>query len=79
MATKHKDRRISRCSCCMSKTCSGLTRREFMAGVGIAAGGLAMTSLAANFSDAAEGEHKPAPALPLRVQPVLACKLHRRR
>jgi hypothetical protein len=56
-----------------------MTRREFMAGVGMAAGGLAMTSLAANFSNAAEGEHKPAPALPLRVQPVLACKLHRRR
>ncbi|MHC4334907.1 MAG: hypothetical protein ACYSUV_14320 [Planctomycetota bacterium] len=63
----------------MSKTCGGINRREFMAGVGIAAGGLAMTSLAAGFSDTGEAEHKPAPALPLRIQPVLACKLHRRR
>jgi hypothetical protein len=56
-----------------------MNRREFMAGVGIAAGALAMTSLAAGLGNSDEAEHRPAPALPLRIQPVLACKLHRRR
>jgi hypothetical protein len=38
-----------------------------------------MTSLAAGLGNSDEAEHRPAPALPLRIQPVLACKLHRRR
>lgn len=69
------------CGCCMSKTCNGITRREFMAGVGasVAAGGLAMASLEAVSSRAGETEYKPTPPLPLKVQPVLACRLFKRR
>jgi hypothetical protein len=63
----------------MSKACGSINRRQFMAGVGIAAGGLAMASLAEDFTDAGQAQHKPVPASPLRIQPVLACKLHRRR
>jgi hypothetical protein len=64
----------------MSKECSAMTRREFMAGVGVAAGGLAMTSLgAAALGAAGEADHQPTPPVPLKVQPVLTCKLHRRR
>jgi len=79
MSATQKHSRFNPCSCCMSKTCGGITRRQFMAGMGMAAGGLAVTSLAANLSDAAEDQHTPAQPLPLRIQPVLACKLHRRK
>jgi hypothetical protein len=51
-----------------------------MAGVGVAAGGLAMTSFgAAALGYSGETDDRPRPAVPLKVQPVLACKLHRRR
>jgi len=57
-----------------------MTRREFMAGAGVAAGGLAMSSLgAAGFSFAGEADYKPTAPVPLKVQPVLACTLFRRR
>ena len=67
-------------NCCMSKACEGMTRREFMSGVSIAAGGLAMSSLgwaSLGFSD--EMNLKPAPPVPLKVQPVLTCTLPKRK
>jgi hypothetical protein len=51
-----------------------------MATAGIAAGGLALTSLAdAALSYAGQIQHRTGQAMPLKVQPVLACELFRRR
>ncbi|MFC1782902.1 twin-arginine translocation signal domain-containing protein [Planctomycetota bacterium] len=64
----------------MSKAHSELSRREFMAGVSAAAGGLALGSLALadmNFSQPAG--FTPPPPLPLKIQPVLTCGLFERR
>jgi len=80
MTVKHKNLHVNLCSCCMSKACRGITRREFMAGMGAAAGGLAITSLgAATLSYAGEADRQPAPPCPLKVQPVLAYELFKRR
>ena len=67
------------CSCCMSKTCGQVSRREFMAGTSVAAGSLAMASLGALSSSAADIEYKPTPPKPLRVQPVLTVQLYSKR
>ena len=65
------------CGCCMSKS-GDLDRREFMAGA--AAGGLAMAALGSLAAPGAGlAELKPAPPVPLKVQPVLACRLFKRR
>ncbi|MHC4479281.1 MAG: sugar isomerase [Planctomycetota bacterium] len=75
---KHSHRH--QCGCCMSKACNGLTRRQFIAGMGGTAGILAIGSLAAA-STVNLGQtdyHPPAPA-PLKVQPVLTCRLFDRR
>ncbi|HUT29143.1 MAG TPA: hypothetical protein VMX13_05060 [Sedimentisphaerales bacterium] len=80
MTATNKHSGLNPCSCCTSKTCRGITRREFMAGAGIAAGGLAVTSLgAAALSYAAQTHDSPRPPSALKVQPVLACELFRRR
>ena len=80
MTGEHTHSHSEPCGCCMSKACSGMNRREFMAGVGLATGGLAMASLAAiPTSRAGEVDYKPTPAVPLKVQPVLACVLYSRR
>jgi hypothetical protein len=50
-----------------------------MAGVGIAAGALAMTSLAPAADHVADADYQPKPPLPLKVRPVLACGLPKRR
>ncbi|MHC4638400.1 MAG: sugar isomerase [Planctomycetota bacterium] len=65
----------------MSKTCNGIRRRDFLAGIGIsvAAGGLAMAPLGAISSRAAEMDYQPVPPVPLRVQPVLAVGLPKRK
>lgn len=66
------------CGCCISKACV-LNRREFMAGVSMAAGGLALGSMGSVtpvFS--ADTVFEPVPPLPLKVQPVLASTLYRR-
>ncbi len=73
------ERHIHLCSCCMSKAC-GITRRDFMTDIGIAAGGLALASLGSLSSvSAASTEYKPVPTIPLKVQPVLACTLFQRK
>lgn len=80
MTVKDEHSHSNPCSCCVSKTYCGMTRRKFMAGVGAAAGGLAITSLgtaALNYSG--EADHQPTPPRPLKVQPVLACTLFNRR
>lgn len=68
------------CGCCMSRAGGTINRREFMAGVGAAAGGLALGPMGVTSSGFSAGAiYEPTPPLPLKVQPVLACTLYRRR
>lgn len=67
-------------NCCMSKASEEMTRREFMGGVSIAAGGLALSSLGRTSLGFSEKMNlKPAPPLPLRVQPVLTYAIPKRK
>jgi len=82
MSENHQDDSTApiRYGCCMSKMCNTMNRRDFMAGMGVAAGGLAlgpMGSTATVFD--AGAEHAPVPPRPLKVRPVLASTLYRRR
>jgi hypothetical protein len=65
----------------MSKARSQITRRQFIAGAsaGTAAGTLAITSWLHAANSSYTQDLKPAPALPLKVQPVLACGLYQRK
>jgi len=62
----------------MSKSCSYLNRRDFLSGAVLAAGGLAMASLPIT-GWAKETDYQPLPPKPLRVQPVLTCRLFTRK
>ncbi|KPK76345.1 MAG: sugar isomerase [Phycisphaerae bacterium SM23_30] len=80
MTKEHPHSHEIPCGCCMSKARPDLSRREFITGVGAAAGGLALSSLAAaamNFTQ--EIDYRPTPPLPLKVQPVLTCGLFKPR
>lgn len=68
------------CGCCMSKTPGTVNRREFMTGMSVAAGGLALGSIPASALDfSSVTEYAPIPPRPLKVRPVLASTLYRRR
>ena len=57
-----------------------VNRRDFIAGASLAAGGLAIGSFSSSvFAANADIEYKPTPCTPLKVQPVLAVGLRRRR
>lgn len=77
----NKSARRPVCGCCMSKAQFPLNRRQFMVGAGatVAAGGVAMSSLTALGAPQAGTEYRPQPARPLKVQPVLAVGLPKRR
>jgi len=81
MTEKYSHSHTNPCGCCISKICSAVTRREFLAGVaaGVATGGFAAASLADVSGRIGETDHKPPPPMPLKVQPVLAIQLHRRK
>jgi hypothetical protein len=68
------------CGCCMSKAPGTVSRREFMAGMSVAAGGLALGSIpAARIDFGSVSQHAPPPPRPLRARPVLAATLYDRR
>jgi hypothetical protein len=64
----------------MSKAPGTVSRREFMAGMSVAAGGLALGSIpAARIDFGSVSQHAPPPPRPLRARPVLAATLYDRR
>ena len=67
------------CSCCTSEKCNTINRREFIAGMSLAAGGLAMASMKTLANSGGDSEYNPTPPLPLKVQPVLTCQLYQRK
>jgi len=74
------------CRCCSASICpssggAGVTRREFLAGVGaVTAGGLALSTLKATAaSQTNEQGRQPPIDMPLRVQPVLIYGISQRR
>jgi len=79
MSVRKNESSHKTCSCCGSRMCPGLTRRNFIAGVGTVAGGMAAGSMAATgFAFDSQADYRPAPPRTLTVQPVLACRLYER-